>query len=190
METGPTWSRLFDTASSQEGYFTTEQAATAGYSPQLLVKHVLAGRIMRTRRGIYRLVHFPAGEHEDLVTVWLWSEREGVLSHETALMLHQLSDVMPAHVHLSLPEAWRRRRFRVPPGVVLHHADVVDGDRVWVGPVPVTSPKRTLLDCADAYVSPETIERAIDDAARRGIVSRKDIAEVEQARGRASVGVA
>ncbi len=43
------------------------------------------------RRGVYRLVHFPVGDHEDLTAVWLWSEREGVFSHETALALHDLS---------------------------------------------------------------------------------------------------
>lgn len=52
----------------QAGYFTTKQAADAGYSSQLLLKHLRAGRVARTLRGIYRLAHFPAGEHEELVT--------------------------------------------------------------------------------------------------------------------------
>ena len=29
------------------------------------------------RGGIYRLVYFPASEHEELVTAWLWSEQVG-----------------------------------------------------------------------------------------------------------------
>jgi hypothetical protein len=37
-------------------------------------------------------VHFPAGEHEEPVVVWLWSERQGVFSHQTALGLHGLSE--------------------------------------------------------------------------------------------------
>jgi len=36
------------------------------------------------RRGIHRLVYFPAGQHEDLVALWLWSEQAGVFSHDTA----------------------------------------------------------------------------------------------------------
>src|SRR5262245_64187480 len=118
----PSWDRLFEIASPQEGYFTTRQAAEAGYSPQLLLKHVRAGRIARIRRGIHRLVHFPAGEHEELMTAWLWSESAGVVSHQSALALHGLSDALPARLHLTLPSAWRGRRFRVPAGVVLHHA--------------------------------------------------------------------
>lgn len=73
----PDWNRLYETAAAQEGLFTTQQGAEAGYSPQLLVHCVRAGRALRVRRGIYRLVHFPAGEHEDLVTACLWLERAG-----------------------------------------------------------------------------------------------------------------
>ena len=69
----PSWDRLYEMAGSQQGYFTTRQAAEAGYSSQLLLKHIHAGRVVRIQRGIYRLVHFPPGEHEDLVTAWLWS---------------------------------------------------------------------------------------------------------------------
>jgi predicted transcriptional regulator of viral defense system len=43
-------------------------------------------------------VHFRASEHEELVTAWLWSERAGVMSHQTALSLHGLSDVLPAQI--------------------------------------------------------------------------------------------
>lgn len=39
----PDWDRLFETASAQDGYFTTRQAADAGYSSQLLLKHIRAG---------------------------------------------------------------------------------------------------------------------------------------------------
>ena len=91
----PDWDSLFSTASGQDGHFTTAQAAEAGYSPQLLAKHLKAGRIRRVRRGVYRVVHYPAAEHEDLVVLWLWSDRTGVFSHETALFLHDLSDALP-----------------------------------------------------------------------------------------------
>src|SRR4029079_18573264 len=120
----------------------------------LLRKHIHAGRVTRPQRGIYRLVHFPAGEHEELVTAWLWSEQAGVISHQTALALHGLSDALPAHVHLTLPSAWRRRRFRVPAGVMLHYADVASEDRTWFGAVPTTNPRRSLNDCAREGLSP------------------------------------
>ncbi len=126
----------------QEGHFTTKQAAEAGCSPQLLIKYLKNGRVTRVRRGVYRIVHFPAGEHEDLATIWLWSEMAGVFSHETALMLHNLSDALPRKVNLTLPTAWATRRLRVPKGIVLHQGDVPKKERIAMGAVPVTSVQR------------------------------------------------
>jgi predicted transcriptional regulator of viral defense system len=177
----PAWDRLYQTASVQGGHFTTKQGAEAGYSSQLLLKHVRAGRIVRVRHGVYRLVHFPAAEHEELAVVWLWSERKGVFSHQTALALHGLSDVLPTRVHLTLPAEWRRRRFRVPEDVVLHYATVPKRDRAWVGPIPVTSPRRTLVDCARDQFAPDLLRQAAQQALRRGLVARPDLHDVEQA---------
>jgi predicted transcriptional regulator of viral defense system len=177
----PDWDRLFEIAAGQAGYVTTKQAAEAGYSTHLLRKHIHAGRVTRLHRGIYRLVHFPVGEHEELVTAWLWSEQAGVISHQTALSLHGISDVLPAQVHLTLPAAWRKRRFRVPPGVVLHHADVAPEDRAWFSAVPITNPGRTLNDCARQGLSPEPLRQAAQQALRRGLVTTPELDDVEAA---------
>ncbi len=133
--------------------------------------YVHVGRADRVRRGIYRLVRFPAGEHEALVTAWLWSELAGVVSHQTALALHGLSEALPTNVHLTLPSAWRRRRFRVPVDVVLHHADVPPEDRGWFGAAPTTNPRQTLNDCARDGLSPELLRQAAQQAIRRGLVT-------------------
>src|SRR5215471_6443146 len=106
----PSWDRLYETAEAQAGYVTQRQAAAAGYSPQLVRYYVRVRRLERAGRGIVRLVHFPAGDNEDLVTAWLWSEQKGVFSHETALMLHRLSDALPAKRHMTVPRGWVRRR--------------------------------------------------------------------------------
>ena len=169
------------TAAAQEGFFTTQQATDAGYSAQLLAHHLKGGSVVRVRRGIYRIKHYVPAEHEELVIAWLWSEQQGVLSHETALALHNLSDVLPHRVHLTLPSAWRKRRFRVPENVVLHHADVPPNDRAWVGPVPITGPARTLNDCAVAGTSLDLLRQAAQQALRRGIVTRAQLGAVEQA---------
>jgi predicted transcriptional regulator of viral defense system len=177
----PNWNRLFETAAAQQGLFTTKQAAEAGYSPQLLVHYVHTGKAVRVRRGIYRLVHFPAGDHEELVAAWLWSDLIGVVSHQSALALHELSDVLPPRLHITLPAAWRRRRFRVPLDVVLHHADVAPEERSWFGPVPATSAGRTLSDCAMGGLSPELLRQAARQALRRGLVTRSELGDVETA---------
>jgi predicted transcriptional regulator of viral defense system len=178
--TAPSWQSLYDTAASQEGLFTTRQAAAAGYSDPLLTHYQKVGRIARIRRGIYRLVHFPSGEQEELVTAWLWTDAMGVLSHQTALALQGLSDALPGQIHLTLPLIWRQRRLRVPDGLVLHYADVPSQDRSWNGAVPVTSTTRTLNDCAFEGLSPDLLRQATKQALTRGLVTKAELSDVEK----------
>ena len=178
----PDWDRLYETAAAQEGLFTTRQAAEAGYSPQLLIHHVAGGRVARVRRGIYRLVHFPVGEHAELAGVWLWSEREGVFSHQTALALHGLSDAMPAQVHLTLPSAWRfRAASAYPAGSSSIMPTSPRKSERWFGPVPITPSAHawTLNDCARDGLSPELLQQATKQALRRGLVVRAELPDVK-----------
>lgn len=176
--TSPDWPALLEQAVSQAGYFTTADAAALGFSPELLIHHVAAGRLVRARRGIYRVAHLPSSDDEDLVVIWLWSGRRGVFSHRTALALHELSDALPAHLDLTLPAGDVRRRLRVPVGVRVHHADLSAEDRVWIGHVPVTSALRTLRDCAALPIAPDLLEQALVQAAERGLAPRGDLAEL------------
>lgn len=178
----PDWDSLFEVAQSQAGYFTTRQAARAGYSPQLLV-YLGDKKVVRVRRGIYRLMHFPASDHEDLVVLWLWSEQQGVFSHETALALHDLSDVLPSKVDLSVPATWRKRRLRIPTGVVLHFADIGNNDHASFGAVPVTAPLRTLSDCIEADVAPDLVHQAILQARQRGLITADDASRLRNELG-------
>jgi len=173
--TAPDWNALYAVAEAQSGYFRTSQASDAGYSLQLLRKYVLNGRVIRVRRGVYRLVHFPPSEHEDLVELWLWSDQAGVFSHETALALHGLTDALPARIHMTVPRTWQRRRLvAVPPILVLHHADLGEADRTWVGAVPVTAPARTLRDALDAGGDPAAIAAATADGIKRNLIDPAD----------------
>ena len=179
-QTTPTWEALYGLAAVQEGHFTTKQAAEAGYSLPLIAKYLASGRVVRIRRNIYRLVHFPPGEHEDLSVLWLWSDRKGVFSHQTALSLHELSDVLPGRTHLTVPLSWKTRRLRIPEGLVLHYGDFAASEKTWVGSIPVTAARRALSDCVDARVSPEIVGKALSDALRRGLVVRDEMKPVSR----------
>ncbi len=173
--TGPSWDQLYEHAVAQAGYFTTAQAAEAGYSSPLLHKYLANGKVMRIRRGVYRLAHFPAGDDEDLVVLWLWSDREGVFSHETALVRHELSDLLPHDAEMTVPPSWRRRRLRVPMGLHLHFAPVPAGERTWYGAVPITTAARTIRDCRAAGVSPEFVDQAIRQGVGRGLFTEGEV---------------
>jgi predicted transcriptional regulator of viral defense system len=166
---------LYDIAAAQAGYFSTSQANDAGFSRQLLQFYLRDGRIDRAGRGIFRLRHFPSTfDHEDLVPVWLWTDKVGVFSHQTALVLHQLSDALPSKAHVTLPLAWRARRLRTPAGVVLHYADLKPDERDWSGPVPVTTPLRTIEDAARDRLEANWVVQATQQGVTRGLFTRRD----------------
>jgi predicted transcriptional regulator of viral defense system len=171
----PAWNRLYESAAAQAGYVTQEQAVEAGYSPQLVRYYVQNGRLERVGRGLLRLVHFPPSDHEDLVVLWLWSGQAGVFSHETALVLHDLSDALPANRHMTVPLTWAKRRLRLPRGLSLHFADLPKRARSWVGAVPVTTPLRTVLDCEAADVARNFVRQAVEQGVRRGLFDRTEV---------------
>src|SRR5450631_4044356 len=142
--------RLFETAEQQQGFFTTKQAKAAGFAENTHTYHVQAGNWIREYRGIYRPGTFPRGERPDLMLWSLWSRNraeavEGVYSHQTALSLHDLSDVMPAKLHMTVPRNFRRNS-EIPRVLVLHFADLPQGDIRAVDGVRVTRPMRAILD--------------------------------------------
>ena len=111
---------LYWVADSQAGYFTAEQALAAGMDRSTLRHHARpGGRYGRVRRGLYRLRHFPSTRHEHVVAAWLaLSKVPAIVSHESALELYDLSDVIPNAVHVTVPREKRGQRPR--PGVRFH----------------------------------------------------------------------
>ena len=164
---------LYRLAESQAGYFTATQAVAVGMDRSTLRHHARpGGRYERPRRGLYRLRHFPTSPHEHVVAAWLGvREAGGVVSHESALELYELSDVIPDAVHLSLPRSKRGTRPR--DGVRLHTTDhPADSSEIrQIVGVPVTSPERTIVDALDAGTQPEQIEMALHQALDRGLSS-------------------
>lgn len=168
----PDWWGLWNIAHAQAGHFTAQDARASRVSTALLSQNVTAGAVLRVERGIYRFAQFPPHPQEDLVARWLWTDREGVFSHETALLLHRISDALPNITVMTVPATWARRRVTVPRGVELHVDDVADADVQWVDAVPVTTPLRTVIDCWRVGVSPELVNAAAREAVGRGLFSR------------------
>jgi predicted transcriptional regulator of viral defense system len=132
------------------------------------------GRYERVRRGLYRLRHFPSTPHEHVVAAWLGlANVPAIVSHESALELYDLSDVIPDAVHVTVPREKRGQRPR--PGVRIHtlqHSPGPNEIRRVVG-VPVTSPERTIVDSLEAGTQPEQIELAIRQALLRGLTTSR-----------------
>lgn len=163
---------LYRIAESQAGYFTAEQALDAGMDRSTLRHHARpGGRYERVRRGLYRLRHFPSSPHEHVVAAWLDLPSPAVVSHESALELYDLSDVIPNAVHITLPRAMRGQRPR--PGVrfhtLAHPPEPTETRRV--NGVLATNPERTIVDSLEAGTQPEQIELAVRQALERGLTT-------------------
>ncbi len=174
--------RLYEVASTQGGYFTAAQALEAGYQYRQHHYHRESGNWIRMGRGIYRLRDYPPSEREDLIRLALWSrnragQTRAVVSHETALTIHNLSDVMPSTIHLTVPK--RGFRKEPPAGVVLHR-ERLDGDEIETREgYLVTTPLRTVLDVAAASLSQEHLNRALEDTLDKGLIRRRQLAETK-----------
>lgn len=175
--------RLSEIAQSQQGFFTTKQAIRAGFAEKVHSYHSNAGNWIREHRGIYRLADFPSQDRPDLMLWYLWSQNreevpEGTYSHTTALSLHELSDLMPAKLHMTVPKAFRRSSV-IPEILVLHHANLDKADVQEMHGVRVTRPLRTIVDLLRSGTVDRTqLKLAVDEAMRRGLIARKDIARL------------
>lgn len=167
---------LYRIAESQAGYFTAEQALETGMDRSTLFHHARpGGRYERVRRGLYRLRHFPSSPHEHVVAAWLDLPAPAVVSHESALELYELSDVIPNAVHITMPRAKRGHRPR--PGVQFHMLEHPPGpnETRQVGGVVATSPERTIVDALEAGTQPEQIELAVRQALERGLTTPRRV---------------
>lgn len=171
---------IYAIAETQQGYFTTAQAREAGFQDSTHPYHVRTGDWIRELRGIYRLARFPQQPEGEWVLWSLWSRDrggkvQGVYSHQTALSLYDLSDLMPAKIHITVPNSFRRSA-AAPKVLVLHRGDIPKTDREARKGYVVTRPLKTLLDLLDEGEVPEvTLFQAGNEALKRGLIMRTEL---------------
>lgn len=178
--------QLYRVAESQAGYFTTRQAAEAGMARSTLSYHARpGGRYERVDWGVYRLRQFPTSPHEHVFAAWLsLRDPDAVVSHQSALELHDLSDVIADDVHLTVGRSGRWRTGR--RGVHLHFAaqPVPSSDRVFALGLPVTSVERTIVDYAQEGGQPDQVELATAQALAQGLTTRSRLRAVADGRSK------
>lgn len=172
--------RLFEVADRQQGYFTAQQAEDCGIPHSNFHFRIRSGEWVKMLRGIYRLARYPVTDRSELVLWVLWSRDrkgnpQGVWSHETALDIHEMSDIMPSKMHMTVPPGFRKR-VPIPKHLKLRYATLAKGDKeTWQG-YQVTTPLRTLIDVIEEGIVPEEqIEQAVRDGLRKGILNLRDL---------------
>jgi len=180
----PNRTQLYEIATEQGGYFTTKQASGSGYSRALISHHAKSGLFIRVRRGLYRFREYPSSQHEDVLAAWLTLGKDfAVVSHDSALDILGLSDVIPNSINITVPRS--KRNFTSWPGVKVHTTakPIMQEDTVTRDGIIVTSPARSILDAAEAGVAPEQIEIAVAQAINRGLATARQLQEKAYERG-------
>ncbi|HEY1571361.1 MAG TPA: type IV toxin-antitoxin system AbiEi family antitoxin domain-containing protein [Pseudonocardiaceae bacterium] len=161
--------QLFEFAAGQGGYFTAAQAKSLGYSYQAQAGHVEAGNWWRIDRGLFRLVEWVPGAHDELARWTLWSRERAVVSHESAMSVHGIGEFASRYVQLTVPPGFTMRN----DAVALHFADLPAADVAERSGYRVTTPPRTIIDIAATEPDQDQLARAIDDARRAGLVTAR-----------------
>jgi predicted transcriptional regulator of viral defense system len=167
--------QLYALAETQGGYFTAADAKDLGYAYPHQHFHVKRGNWIRVDRGIFRLKRFPVSPHEDLIHWWLWSRKQGAISHESAAAIYDIGDVLPRTTHLTVPKSFRKV---APRTVMLHKAQLHPTDIERREGFAVTTPLRTILDLMQGQLDPERLSLVTKDALQKGLVTRKEILHV------------
>ncbi|MBA3964583.1 MAG: hypothetical protein H0X47_02205 [Nitrospirales bacterium] len=164
--------QLYALAETQGGYFTAADAKDLGYGYPHQHFHVKRGNWIRVDRGIFRLKRFPVSPHEDLIHWWLWSRKQGAISHESAAAIYDIGDVLPRKTHLTVPKSYRKV---APRTVILHKALLPQTDIERREGFFLTTPLRTILDLIQGQLDPERLSLVTKDALQKGLVTRNEI---------------
>lgn len=168
---------IMNIAEEHEGLVPCVAAKEAGISASALVKMAQRGRLERIARGVYRLPFFPASssKYSDYHEVIAWARAghgpSAVVSHESALALYGISDVLPAKFHITIPKNSRFQRRAVPSKIVVHHGNLNAKDITSQEGVPVTSVEKTIQDVIDLGQN-DFATQAIRDALRQKYIDR------------------
>ncbi|MFE6911885.1 type IV toxin-antitoxin system AbiEi family antitoxin domain-containing protein [Streptomyces erythrochromogenes] len=184
MDRGEQMAHIADYAADQWGLITAAQAKRVGLSAVQILRLVESGLIENVGRGVYvlRTAVFPS--HLELRVAWLRlmptvfaSERRvgdkdsGVISHASACQLHGLGDIPAPAAEISVP----RRRTTTEPFVHLRTAKLEPADITLVEGLPVTTPRRTILDLLRSKADGGHLGGVIADAERRDLITLEEL---------------
>jgi predicted transcriptional regulator of viral defense system len=176
---GNVYRRLFELATEQYGYVTADDARELDINPKRLAVLASRGDLEHIAHGLYRFPVIPTTLRDQWMEATLWARRRGILSHETALELWELSDVSPSKVHVTVPRALKLRR-AAPPAYFVHVRDLGAEDTTRHEGIPVVTPRRAILDAIETHVSPHLVEQAIWTARERGLLSREELQKLSE----------
>src|SRR5687767_1119526 len=122
---GKYWYAVMDVAVDHGGYVTP--ALVPDVPAVELRKMVARGVLESAAHGVYRVPVLPRERFDEFVLARLWAKDRGVISHDSALLVHELCDINPTRVHLTIPPSYRISRAG-GDRYALHRAELTDAE--------------------------------------------------------------
>lgn len=154
-------------ATAQHGVITRAQAAAHGFNRRRIATLTSRGLLEEVRPTVLRLCGSPPTWRQRLIIATLGLD--GAASHRSGGRLHRLDGFRQSiAIEVTVPQ----RRQRHSDGIVAHRSlPWEEDDLTIVDGILVTTVARTLCDLG-AVVGDDAVERALDDAIRRGVSER------------------
>lgn len=173
---------------AQLGLITLEQTIECGMSRATRQRRCATGEWERVHRRVYRSVAFPRSHDQRLLAAVLCAGPDAAVSHYAAASAWGIDRLTSSLVEVSVADD----RKIVIEGAQLHRiADLVPSDITTLGPTPVTTRLRTLVDLG-AVARPFLVSRALEQWLREGHVTVPQVRAMLDSvarRGRAGAGV-
>lgn len=156
----------------QSGYFTAKQALKAEYSYRLQYYHKSLGHWNEIDRGVFRLDGYPESIYDEFIRWSLWSRNrkdvpQGTISHDSALSMYELGDVLPTKIHLTVPKTFRKK---APQGCILHKNIIKPDEIERYSGFSMTKPLKTIIDVTESGYDISHLAKVIKDALDKGIL--------------------
>jgi Protein of unknown function (DUF559)/Transcriptional regulator, AbiEi antitoxin len=155
-------------ASGQHGVLARSQLAELGVSDDQLLARAAAGWLIRLHNGVYAVGAHALSWRSRWTAAVLACGNDAVLSHTSAAALWKLTRPRAGVVEVTVPSAGGRRS---RAGIKLHRSTTLTAEDLSTrDAIPVTSPRRTIIDLARAGWSPRPLERLLDEADRHRLL--------------------
>jgi very-short-patch-repair endonuclease len=166
-------------ATLQHGVVTRAQLLAVGLGAGAIHHRVEAFHLHRVYRGVYLVGHTAPTPLARETAALLACGRYGVLSHLASGCIWDFSQDDPKAIDVTVTAGGRRSR----KGIRIHHSPLTAADVTVRRRLPLTTPERTLVDLA--HRMPQAfMERAVEDARRRRLITRKSLSAALERAGR------
>jgi very-short-patch-repair endonuclease len=153
----------------QFGAVARHQLLELGFSATSIRRAVERGRLVKVFPRVYRVDSVPVTLEQRQMCATLFGGNQAALCNSSAAQVLGFIPSRPSAIHIRTP-----RRVVSKPGLEVHHRLWLPGEcPTRIGPLPVTSAARTILDlCGERH---SFAEMALDTALRVEAVSLDDL---------------